>query len=228
MDKPPLDHAYFITATGTDIGKTFVTSLLLRYAFDRDRLARALKPVMSGVTEPQQSDAAYLLRAMNQEVTTESIHSISPWQFAAPLSPHRAAVLEGKALDIREIIGFCSTWLKSYPDALRLIEGVGGVMTPLTEEATNLDLMQELGLPIILVTGDYLGTFSHTLTALRCLESTSLRVRAVVVNESEQSVEHAETLHTLRNYAPYGTEIISLRRDSALNPAEFFAFADSL
>ena len=64
------------------------------------------------------------------------------------------------------------------------IEGVGGVMVPLDETHTVLDWMAALGLPVILVTGSYLGTISHTLSAMHCLNNKRLDVKAVVINDS--------------------------------------------
>jgi dethiobiotin synthetase len=115
----------------------------------------------------------------------ESIDSISPWRFSAPLSPHRAAALEQKTLDVDALVKWSRARITG--DGLTLIEGAGGVMVPLTNSYTSLDWMAELGLPIILVTGSYLGSISHTLTALDALRSRNLALHALVMSETEGS-----------------------------------------
>ena len=71
-----------------------------------------------------------------------------------------------------------------FPQTLLVIEGAGGVMSPIAEDATNLDLFAELGLEVILVTGSYLGAVSHTLTAIAALQVRGVAVAAIVVSES--------------------------------------------
>jgi dethiobiotin synthetase len=231
--------SYFITATGTDIGKTFVTSLMLRHLRSIGRNAIALKPIMSGVGDRQHNDGASLLRAMGHDVTDATLRAISPWQFRTPLSPHRAAALEGQSIALCDVVNMCQKWMATYSQATHFIEGVGGVFVPLNQTDTVMDWMRALNLPIILVTGDYLGTLSHTLTALACLKVAEMDVRAVIVNQSPSSVEHEETIHSIRAFSPYNSPILSLRRcnesDNPLKDAhyiaqhqDFFSFVNQL
>ena len=94
--------ALFITATGTDIGKTFVTTGLIRALRQHGRKVTALKPIATGFDEKNfaTSDAALLLEACGHDVDLDAIVAISPWRFAAPLSPDMAAAQEGKIIDI--------------------------------------------------------------------------------------------------------------------------------
>lgn len=174
--------AYFITSTGTGIGKTFTSCALLHAARQAGIAARGVKPVISGWQEGEETDTAQMIAAMGGDV---AVDEVSPWRFAAPLSPHRAAALEGRSLPVEELVA----WLRTCAmgPQLSLIEGVGGVMVPLTNHVTVLDWMKALGLPVILVTGSYLGTISHTLTALEVLGAAGLEVRALVMNESAGS-----------------------------------------
>ncbi len=204
--------AYFITATGTDIGKTFVTSLLIRY-FRNERLpVHVCKPVMSGVADLHATDAGVLLRALGREVDEHQVAAFSPWRFAAPLSPHRASALEGATLDLDILTRWCRDWLAQFSSSVRLIEGVGGVMVPLNDSATTLDWMRRLGLPVLLVTGDYLGTFSHTLSALACLQEAGVKVRGIIVNQSAESVEHDQAVRTLRSFTEHRIPVVPLPR----------------
>lgn len=173
--------AYFVTSTGTGIGKTFTTCALLHAA----RKARGYKPVISGWDDSAETDTAQIIAASGN---VQTVAEVSPHRFAAPLSPHRAAALEGRALTLAEVVATAQTQLATTAsDTLTLIEGVGGVMVPLNDEHTVLDWMQAMALPVILVTGSYLGTISHTLTALAVLRAAGLKVSALVINESENS-----------------------------------------
>ncbi len=114
------------------------------------------------------------------------IDAIAPYRFTAPLSPHRAAAQEGKEIDVAELVRWTKHQLAIGADvgALTLIEGVGGVMVPLTEQYTTLDWMAALDVPVVLVVGSYLGTISHTLTALEVLRARGLNVQALIMNET--------------------------------------------
>jgi dethiobiotin synthetase len=93
-----------------------------------------------------------------------------------------------------------------------LIEGAGGVMTPVDSRHTMHDLMAELGLPVVLVAGSYLGTISHTLTALDVLGRCALKVAAIVVSQTEgSSVSLDETVDAIANFAG-GIEIVAVPR----------------
>jgi dethiobiotin synthetase len=178
--------AYFIASTGTGVGKTFTTCALLHAARMCEKEARACKPVISGWDEADStSDVAQIIRAGDGK---QSAALLAPWRFAAPLSPHLAAAAEGRPIDPTALLAWSQQWLEQdSDDALSLIEGVGGVMVPLTEQFTTLDWMEALGLPVILVVGSYLGSISHTLTTLEVLRTRNLPVAALVLNESHGS-----------------------------------------
>jgi dethiobiotin synthetase len=123
------------------------------------------------------------LHALGLPVTADEIDRISPWRFRAALSPDLAAQREGRSIDVDAVIAFCQTAIDQRRDIL-LIEGVGGIMVPLDAERTTLDVMMALQLPLILVTGSYLGTISHTLTALDALFRRNMKVMAIIVSET--------------------------------------------
>jgi dethiobiotin synthetase len=177
--------AIFITATGTDVGKTFVAASLIRYLQQMGRVVEAIKPVASGfdAEHPESSDSGVLLRALGLPVTLQEIERISPWRFRAPVSPDLAARREGQRIDVDAVISFCQGAIKQRQDIL-LIEGIGGIMVPLDEQRTVLDVMMALQLPLILVAGSYLGTISHTLTALDALFRRDMKLLAIIVSET--------------------------------------------
>lgn len=197
--KPILN--YFVTATGTDIGKTYVSALLARQWRDEGKSIQALKPVLSGFTAENlaESDSAQLLDALNIPVTPAAFEAITPWHFSAPLSPDMAAIREDRRINLAEIIAFCED--QAEKAEITLVEGVGGVMVPLNEKSLVLDWMMALNWPVILVAGTYLGTISHSLSALRVLKDSGLGVAALILSESETSpVAISETVATLRNF----------------------------
>ena len=203
--------AIFITATGTDVGKTFVAASLIRHFRAMGRLVDAIKPVVSGFDPAQAaaSDPGILLDALGLPVTAQEIDRISPWRFRAALSPDLAAAREGRSIDVEAVITYCQTAIEQRRDIL-LIEGVGGVMVPLDAERTILDVMMALQLPLILVAGSYLGTISHTLTALDALFQRGLRVLAIIVSETPGSPVALED--TVAAIARFAEPVIGLPR----------------
>jgi dethiobiotin synthetase len=193
----------FVTATGTDIGKTFVTAGLVRHLRAAGRAADAVKPVVSGFDPDawQESDPAVLLAALGRPLAPEELDRVSPWRFKAPLSPHMAARQEGRAIDFEELVAFCRRAMAGRGGFL-FIEGIGGIMVPLDDHRTVLDWMSMLRIPIVLVAGSYVGTMSHTLTSLEVLVRRNLNVAAVVISESEGSpASLADTVATLQRFA---------------------------
>jgi dethiobiotin synthetase len=194
----------FITGTGTDVGKTYVTAALIRALRAAGRPVEVLKPVVSGFDpgRPAGSDPAVLLEASGLAYSDENLDRISPWRFGAPLSPPLAARLEGRTLDAPEVADLCRRRLAEARGRLLLIEGAGGVMSPLDDSRTMLDLIGAVDGQVLLVAGSYLGSISHTLTALHALRPASRRGLAIVVSESLDGPPPGPTLETLRRMTP--------------------------
>ena len=203
--------AIFITATGTDVGKTFVAASLIGQLRQMGRAVEVIKPVVSGFdpTQAATSDPAVLIKALGVPVTLQAIEQISPWRFRAALSPDLAAQREGRKIDVDEVIAFCQSVIEQRQDML-LIEGVGGVMVPLDDQRTILDVMMALQLPLILVAGSYLGTISHTLTALDSLYRRDMNVMAVIVSETPGSTVSLED--TVAAISRFADPVIGLPR----------------
>ena len=190
----------FVTATGTEIGKTLVAAALCRELRAEGRPVRALKPVLSGYDPAALagSDPGVLLASLGEAVTEESVAEITPWRFAAPLSPDMAAAREGRRLDLAEIVAFCRA---ASGDPL-LVEGIGGAMVPLDDAHTVLDWIAALEAPALVVAGSYLGTISHTLTTLAAMRGRGVTVAGLVISESPESpVPPAETAATIARHA---------------------------
>lgn len=174
---------YFVTATGTGIGKTFATCALL-YA---DKGTRGYKPVISGYG-PGDNDTTAII-----EYGGGKIDDVSPWRFKAPLSPDMAAAKEGREIKLNELVN----WTKEAAKEPCYIETVGGLMVPLNATCTTRDWMQAAGLPLIMVTGTYLGALSHTLCTLEAARVANLTIAALIINESVEGVDLLETKKSL-------------------------------
>lgn len=207
--------AYFVTATGTGIGKTFVTAGLIRHLRARGDRVSAFKPVVSGFTMPAaaQSDPGTLLAALGETVSEASLARLSPWRYGAALSPDMAAAREGTVLPYDDIVAACRRRVGEVEGTL-FIEGVGGVAVPLDQTHTVLDWMAALHQPIILVAGAYLGTISHTLTALAAMAAHALAPKALVLNDTgDGPVPLAETADAIARFAP-GIAIVPVPRNA--------------
>lgn len=177
----------FIAGTGTDVGKTFVTASLIRGLRAAGVAVDALKPVVSGFDPdaPRGSDPAVLLEALGRDWSPQALAEIAPWRFREPLSPPLAAAREGAHLSGEVVIAHCQDRAARTPEGTwLLVESAGGIMSPLDERRTMLDLAAALKAPVLLVAGSYLGTISHTLTAAAVIEAAALTLALVVVSES--------------------------------------------
>lgn len=190
----------FVTASGTDVGKTYVTLRLIDELTAAGYRVRALKPVASGfdAANPAANDTGALLIAQGLTLGAAHLDAVSPWRFAAPLSPDMAAAREGRTVPFDALVEFCR---RPYDADVTLIEGIGGVMVPIDETHTVLDWLVAVGAPALLVVGSYLGTLSHGLTAAAALKARGARLAGVVVSESAaQPVPVAETAMTLARF----------------------------
>ena len=201
----------FVTASGTEIGKTFVMTRLIGELRAAGYRVAALKPVASGfdAARSQESDTAQLLAALGLAPAVEHWDAISPWRFAAPLSPDMAAAREHRTVPFGELVDFC---MADRDVDVTLIEGIGGVMVPLDRAHTVLDWIAAVDAPALLVVGSYLGSLSHSLTAAGALQGRGCTLAGVVVNESAtEPVPSSETAETLGRFLR-GVPIVRMPR----------------
>ncbi len=175
---------YLILGIGTDVGKTFLVQNLCKIFQNR---IHVIKPVVSGhLDEDLNSDSAKILSSLGILISKKNLDSISPWRFKSAISPHLASKAEGKKISFSEVKKFCSKKISiaEKQNKILLIEAAGGVMTPITDKKTFLDLAEELKIPVLLVSADYLGSISHTLCAVEALKSRKVLVEKIIVNDS--------------------------------------------
>ncbi len=222
----------FITATGTGLGKTFLSSMLAKKMIENGDNIKAIKPVATGFNygKIEHSDSGILLSSLNKPVNIEEIKKITPWIYKNPVSPAQASIKENKFVDFKELLKWCENEINlcKRNDSYLLVEGIGGIMVPLNTKNTVFELLKKLKIPVILMTGSYLGSISHTLTAYRSLKSISSRILSIVVNESiEENVGLDETLQILSHFI-LDVNIRCLRRDSNLAQEDIDVIASDI
>jgi dethiobiotin synthetase len=212
----------FVTASGTDIGKTVVSEILIRQLIAQGKNIVALKPVLSGLEGMplEETDSGRMLFAMAEKVSEETVAAITPWRFDPPLSPDMAAARAGQNLDLADLVEFC---LAPKGKDYVLVEGAGGVLVPLNATATMANWMEALKdrgeLKVVLVVGSYLGTISHTLTALESLKARNLTPAVIVISTSEVNpVPVEETAEVMARFAGNVPIAIVPRLDKAEAP----------
>lgn len=176
----------FITGTDTGVGKTFFTAELARRLVATGRDVGVCKPFASGcdlVDGRLVSPDAELLKSAAG--VKDNLHAITPVTYKAPLAPNWAARIEDKPVDLAAASAAIER-LREKHDIL-LLEGIGGIMVPLTDEVTCLDYFADFKPPTLVVARTGLGTLNHTLLTLRALKSMNYDIVGVVLNAAEPS-----------------------------------------
>lgn len=171
---------WFVSATGTHIGKTFLSAALARECTD----LRVLKPVISGyVAGDETSDTALLLAAQKLPMNDTNVEMVSPFRFARPTSPDMAMAEEEREVTLEEMVAHVKAQAAAHDGSL-LVEGAGGVFSPINAAQTNYDLAKALGAKLLLVANTELGQISQTIAILRALENDTLPVAHLIIMES--------------------------------------------
>ena len=155
----------FITGTDTGVGKTYVGALIARSLVGSGRRVGVYKPAASGCRRQGEKlvsdDAVALWDAAGRP---GDLDRVCPQRFAAPLAPHLAAREEGKQLDADLLRQGLEYWRDRAE--IILVEGAGGLMSPLGDNAYVADLAAEFGFPLVVVSRNVLGTINQTLQTL--------------------------------------------------------------
>ncbi|WP_334108361.1 dethiobiotin synthase [Methylobacillus sp.] len=195
-------QAYFVTGTDTGVGKTFISSLLVRQFARRGLRSVGMKPVASGCERVDgrlvSEDAAQLLAASNVEL---SIDDINPYAFEPAIAPHIAAQQAGMRIDLDHIQTVFKR-LQAQVDVV-IVEGAGGFYVPLDEQHDMADLAVKLGFPVILVVGMRLGCINHALLTAEAIRQRGLTLAGWVANQVDPGMAMLEeNLQTLRQRMP--------------------------
>lgn len=195
----------FVTGTGTGVGKTIVSAALLAAMRAAGEPVRAHKPVVTGLEEQTQGwPPDHELLALAAEMSSEEV---APFRYAPPVSPHLATTLAGENVTPTDLIA--NARAAADEGQTLVVEGVGGLLVPLTDSFTVRDLAAELRLPVVIAAQPGLGTINHTLLTLHAARSVGLDVRAVVLTpwpEHPTTIEHSnrETVSRLGSVEAHG------------------------
>lgn len=177
-DAPVHSRGLFVTATDTEVGKTFVAGAIVAALTARDERAVPFKPVVTGIDEPLPDHPAdhELLAAATGSMDADGV---SPYRFGPAVSPHLAAEEHGTPIDPDTLV-VAARHAASQADAL-IVEGVGGLLVPLGDSYLVRDFAVMLGLPVLVAARPGLGTINHTLLTIESARSVGLDVCAVVL-----------------------------------------------
>lgn len=168
-----LAHGLFVTGTDTDVGKTAVAAAIVRAVRAAGGPVSAYKPAASGGGH----DAQALWDAAGRP---GSLAAVCPQVFHAPIAPHRAARLEGRAVDEALLRRGIETWRSA--GGTIVVEGAGGLFSPLGDRSLNVDLARDLGFPLVIVDAARLGAIGRTLAAVQAARAADLGIAAIVLS----------------------------------------------
>jgi dethiobiotin synthetase len=166
----------FVTGSGTEVGKTVVAAVLARSAAAAGASVRVFKPAVSGLEAGGEPDHEVLRRASG---SGQSDDEIAPYRYAPPVSPHLGAELAGEPIDPARLLAAAER--AAAQADLIVVEGVGGLLVPLTLGYLVRDFARDLALPVVIAAGPGLGTINHTLLTVEGVRAVGLAVAAVVL-----------------------------------------------
>ncbi|MCC5814019.1 MAG: dethiobiotin synthase [Leptospira sp.] len=186
-----------IVATGTNIGKTMVSSAIMA-KYGGSHFLHYWKPIQTGPKEDFDYDKVLEISQLPNQLIPNL------YEFAYPAAPDFSGRLEGKSIDYRHLLNVTQDhlkYLKSNNFSL-LIEQAGGVLVPITQEKQNIDFIQDVGLPVLLVVSMHLGTINHSLLTWESLKARRIPIAGFVgwsVGEFDKPIwkDSAETLERI-------------------------------
>jgi dethiobiotin synthetase len=174
----------FITGTDTGVGKTFVTAGILKALSEMGYSVCPMKPVETGCsTRDGRLIPHDTIRLIKASGTKEPLDIINPYRFKRPLAPAVAAELEGIRIQKRKIISICKYLLNKYDFVM--VEGAGGIMVPVYKRYLYLDLIEDIGIPVVIVSRPGLGTINHTLLTIEIAKARDIKLSGVIINYSQ-------------------------------------------
>ncbi|MGB9613771.1 MAG: dethiobiotin synthase [Candidatus Margulisiibacteriota bacterium] len=165
----------FIAGTDTGCGKTYVTMLLAKYLRSQGVNVGVIKPIATG--SDQENDACYLKKTLKLK---DSLRVINPIHLKYPLAPYPAAQIEKKKIPLKSIFAAYRKLSAKY--RVVLVEGIGGILVPITKKYFVADLIKDLNLPTIIVARAGLGTINHTLLTVEELKRRKIKILGIILN----------------------------------------------
>jgi dethiobiotin synthetase len=191
-----MPRGLFVTGTGTGVGKTYVGALVAGALRDAGKRVGVYKPVASGCERNGNklisADAVALWEGAGRP---GSLSRVCPQVFAAPLAPHLAARAEGKCVDPKLLRDGIQFWLDS--SEIVIVEGAGGLMSPISDDDYNADLAADFGFPLLVVAENVLGTINATLQTLITAQEKGVRTLFSKNGSSSQTADQKRVLTPL-------------------------------
>jgi dethiobiotin synthetase len=170
---------FFITGTDTNVGKTYITKLLVESLRAEGKYAVGFKPISCG-----DRDDAIILAAASGNLPLDEVN---PLHFSSAVAPHVAALLENKTINPAEIIASYKAISEKYDPVI--VEGAGGWEVPITETYFVSDLAKDLNLPVILVAANRLGALNHIFLTIAAIEAKGLKCAGIILNQLEDEMD---------------------------------------
>ncbi len=184
----------FIAGTGTGVGKTIATAAVAATLTGRGVNAGVMKPIATGMDagETVLSDPDWLAWATG---VTDPSDLIAPYRFSIPASPLVAAARDGRTINPARITEAFQA-LSARHDCV-VVEGIGGVLVPITADFFVADLAKHLGLPVLIVAQAGLGSINHTLLTLECLRNRGAALGGLIFNHPSPPLAAADASETV-------------------------------
>ncbi len=201
----------FVTGTDTGVGKTVLAAAVCAALRARGERVVAWKPVVTGTEEPGEPDHELLARASGTQPS-----EVAPFTFEPAVSPHLAAELAGSTIEPAALVA--SARAAAGGAEILVIEGVGGLLVPLTLGFLVRDLAREVGLPLVVAARPGLGTINHTLLTVEAARAVGLKVVGVVLTRWPDAPSTMERSNhdTIERLA--GVEVSTLPRLTRADP----------
>jgi dethiobiotin synthetase len=183
---------YFVTGTDTGVGKTFVTSGLVRFSRCRGIDAVGMKPICTG----DDSDVRQLLDACG---SCEPEHLINPVWYRTPVAPYTASIIENRLIDLERIREAFELLARQHSSVL--VEGAGGIAVPIFAHYDFRDLARDLGLSVIIVAANRLGVLNHARLTVEAVRAAGLRCSLIALNSThpDSDISQQTNLSILEN-----------------------------
>jgi dethiobiotin synthetase len=190
----------FVTGTDTEVGKTVVAAAIVAAAVERGMRVAAFKPVVTGLDEPVVDwprDHELLSQVANAGQAPEDV---APHRYGPAVSPHLAEQWARESIEPEALVAAARTEADKA-DAL-VVEGVGGLLVPLTKDYLVRDFAGELSLPVVIAARPGLGTISHSLLTIEAARAVALRIQAVVLTPWPDAPDeiHRSNIETIERF----------------------------
>ena len=200
-DRKEKNKVLFVTGTDTEVGKTYISGLLLRFLKEKGIVAGYQKWVSTGDSDSA-ADLIHTLATAEIPFDPEQLDEQVPYRFELPASPHLAAEQENRQVDPEVIVKSCRELSAKYE--MLIVEGVGGLFVPLRRDLLLADLLANLHLQTLVVARSGLGTLNHTLLTLEALRKRDIPVFGVVFTDTEKAENELIVQDNMRTVAEIG------------------------